>query len=288
VKVYMFPGQGAQRAGMGAPLFDEFPDLTDLASGILGYSIKELCVRDPERQLSDTRFTQPALFVVCALGYLKRLQDDPVAPDFVIGHSVGEYAALFASGAFDFETGVRLVHKRGELMGRASGGGMAVVIGSDVAQIREALVREQLGGLDIANLNAASQTVLSGPVEELRRAGPVFTAAGVSYVMLNVSAAFHSRYMRPLVSELELELVRFEYGPLAIPVIGNLHARPYAGGELVANLRDQLCGSVRWEESIRYLQDAGATRFEEIGPGNVLTKLNAVILGRPLGEKRRA
>jgi malonyl CoA-acyl carrier protein transacylase len=284
----MFPGQGAQRAGMGAQLFDEFPDYTDLASELLGYSIKELCLRDPERQLSETRRTQPALFVVCALGYLKRLQEDAAPPDFVIGHSVGEYGALFAGGAFDFETGLRLVQRRGELMGRASGGGMAVVIGIDLAAVREVLNHDELRGIDIANLNAATQTVLSGPVEDLRRAGPRFTALGASYVMLNVSAAFHSRYMRPIVSAFELELVRFEYAPPAIPVIANIHARPYAEGELVANLRDQLCGSVRWEESIRYLRDAGATRFEEIGPGNVLAKLNATISTSPAHRRRSA
>src|SRR5437764_7507813 len=119
--VFLFPGQGSQRRGMGNPLFDEFKEVTARADEVLGYSIKELCLQDPHQQLSQTQFTQPALYVVNALSYLKKMKETGQAPDYVAGHSLGEYSALFAAGAFDFETGLRLVKKRGELMSQAIG-----------------------------------------------------------------------------------------------------------------------------------------------------------------------
>src|SRR5688572_3725968 len=125
--IYMFPGQGSQAKGMGVELFSSFPGQVKQADEILGYSIKELCLEDPKQQLGLTEYTQPALYVIEALSFLAREAEEPL-PQFLIGHSIGEYAALFAAGAFDFGTGLKLVQKRGELMAEAKGGRMLAVI----------------------------------------------------------------------------------------------------------------------------------------------------------------
>ena len=125
MKICLFPGQGSQSKGMGAELFDRYPDWTAEADAVLGFSIRELCVDDPRGELGLTQFTQPALYVVNALTYRARQDDGGAVPDFVAGHSLGEYNALLAAGVFDFATGLRMVKRRGEIMGQVSGGGMA-------------------------------------------------------------------------------------------------------------------------------------------------------------------
>ncbi|MGO4778772.1 acyltransferase domain-containing protein, partial [Lysobacter sp. 2RAB21] len=128
MKTYMFPGQGSQARGMGGDLFDAYPELTAKADAVLGYSIKELCLEDPRRELGKTQFTQPALYVVNALSYYKRIQDTGETPDYLAGHSLGEFNALLAAECFDFETGLKLVKKRGELMSQATQGAMAAIV----------------------------------------------------------------------------------------------------------------------------------------------------------------
>src|SRR5688572_15729706 len=137
-KISLFPGQGSQTKGMGADLFKQFPEYVALADKELGYSIAELCLEDSIGRLNETQFTQPALYIVSCLGHLKEKQDAGI-PDYVAGHSVGEYSALFAAGAFDFVTGLKLVKKRGELMSKAREGGMAAVIGLDRDQVAEVI-----------------------------------------------------------------------------------------------------------------------------------------------------
>ena len=127
--VYMFPGQGSQKKGMGAGLFEKYKELGDKASNILGYSIENLCLSDPDNRLNQTQYTQPAIYFVNVMEYLERITILKQKPIYVIGHSLGEYNALFAAGAYDFETGLRLVKRRSELMGEAIGGAMAAVIG---------------------------------------------------------------------------------------------------------------------------------------------------------------
>jgi trans-AT polyketide synthase, acyltransferase and oxidoreductase domains len=277
VKAILFPGQGSQSRGMGAELFDEFPDLTAQADEILGYSTARLCREDPERQLDQTQFTQPALFVVNALSYLSRVKGGSNGAAFFAGHSLGEYNALFAAGAFDFETGLRLVKKRAELMAQVKDGGMAAVVGLDESQVRSVLADQGLDEIDVANYNGANQHILSGPRDAVARAEPAFIAAGAkAYLHLRVSGAFHSRYMEPARRELEQFLAGFSFRPLKVPVIANVTGRPYEDGTIQHSLADQLIHPVRWDRTVHFLLDRGA-ELEEVGPGNVLSKLLAKI-----------
>lgn len=280
MKVYGFPGQGSQRRGMGAELFERFPEQTAIADRVLGYSIRELCVEDPERRLGSTEFTQPALYVVSALAHLDRVAADPVPPDYLVGHSLGEYAALFAAGVYDFETGLRLVRRRGELMTASDGGTMAAVVGTDEATVERVLAEPGLDGLDLANLNAMDQFVLSGPVERIDAACAAFDAMGARTARLNVSAPFHSRYMRGAAEEFARFLDEFTLRPPAVPVLANVDARPYRPEALKETLAAQIVSPVRWTETVRSLMGQGDFEFVELGPGEVLTKLVARIRQR--------
>lgn len=268
----MFPGQGSQAKGMGGDLFDRFPEMTAAADRVLGYSIKEVCLDDPRGELGLTQFTQPALFVVNALTF--RARGKPV-PDFLAGHSLGEYNALLAAGCFDFATGVALVKERGALMGRVSGGGMSAVIGLEPDRIQSVLHESDEGRrVDVANFNSFDQTVIAGPKEDLAAVQPALEGAGARMVVpLNVSAPFHSRYMRDAQREFEGFLQGFEFAPPSIPVVSNVRARPYEGDMVRATLAEQIGNSVRWLDSMLYLMERPEPSFEECGPGQVLTKL---------------
>lgn len=279
MKTYVFPGQGAQYKGMGEQLFKEFPELIEKANMILGYSIQSLCLDNPDEKLNLTQYTQPALFIVNALTYYKKLQETNTQPDFLAGHSLGEYNAILAAGGFDFETGLKLVKKRGELMSRASGGAMAAVIGLPEKKITEILKGNPLmTKIDVANLNAPTQIVISGNKDDIAYAKPFFEREGAAYVELNVSAAFHSRYMQEAREEFAAYLKGFTFSPLTIPVISNVTAAPYSPDDFISNLADQLRSSVKWTDSIGYLLRQGEMEFEELGPGQVLTRLIAKIV----------
>lgn len=275
LKAIVFPGQGSQRKGMGADLFDEFLEYVEKADRILGYSIKDLCLNDSEGLLNNTAYTQPALYVVCTLSYLKRIREGETLPDYVAGHSIGEYSALFASGIIDFETGLRLVKKRGELMARANGGKMAAVIGLKEDKVREVLKSNGFSAIDIANLNSPAQIVISGRADDIMAAEKVFTQTDgcIMYKVLNVSAAFHSRYMEIAKEELIESLKSADFHPMKIPVIANVNARPYNENKIVETLSTQLVSSVRWTDSVRYMMAKGVDEFIEVGPGNVVTGL---------------
>lgn len=279
MKTIIFPGQGSQHKAMGSELFGQFPELITLADQVLGYSIADLCNGDSER-LNNTIYTQPALYVVNALSFLERQRREQEPVDFFAGHSLGEYSALFAAGVLDFQSGLLLVKKRGELMGQAAqDGGMAAVIGTDIGYDQDAilgLLREHhLQDVDVANFNSPNQIVLSGPKTSLLKAQPVFERSKFSFVMLKVSSAFHSRYMESAKQEFAAYLQEFEFKRATVPVISNVSARPHQHDQLAAALAGQIIKPVQWIETIRYLMGKGVTEFEEVGPGKVLTKLIA-------------
>jgi malonyl CoA-acyl carrier protein transacylase len=273
-RIYLFPGQGSQKIGMGEQLFDRFPAQVAEADAVLGYSIVDLCLRDPQQQLNLTRFTQPALFVVNALSFLDRLVLTGELPQFVAGHSLGEYNALFAAGVFDFRTGLSLVKQRAALMSRESGGAMAAIIGLPVAQIRQVLADSGLNGIDLANLNSPGQTVISGPESEIVFAQTLLEKAGAQLCKrIAVSAAFHSRYMIRAEQDFAKFLQPISLAEPTISVVSNVSARPHKVSDLKQKLTEQITNPVRWTESIEWLLQQPDAEFIELGPGNVLTGL---------------
>ena len=277
---FVFPGQGSQKGGMGQGLFDEsrqYAEVEKDVDTILGYSLRNLCLEDPDNRLKETQFTQPCLYVVNALHYYKAVGQG-ARPAYLAGHSLGEYNALLAAGVFDFLTGLRLAQKRGDLMSRAKNGGMAAVIGLGAGVVAEVIGENGLASIDIANFNSQSQTVVSGPVEDIRRAGPFFEKGGARiYMPLQVSAAFHSRYMADAAKAFADFLAPMSFAAPKIPVIANVTAQPYptdnATESVKSLLAQQITRSVRWNQSVRFLISRGVTQFSEMGPGNVLTRM---------------
>jgi malonyl CoA-acyl carrier protein transacylase len=273
--IYLFPGQGSQKTGMGQELFERFPQRVEEADEILGYSIARLCLEDPEGCLNLTQYTQPALYVVNALSYFAQLEDHPTSPvDYAAGHSLGEYNALLAAQAFDFITGLKLVQKRGWLMSEAEQGGMSAIIGLPLEKIQEVFQALNIHTIDIANLNSPTQIVISGPPGDLDRVDPALKVAGAKLVVrLNVSGSFHSRYMKPAAHLFSEFLKGFTFSPLQIPVIANSTAKPYENDEIALRLAEQIHSPIRWTDTIKFLFKTPQPEFKELGPHGVLTKL---------------
>jgi malonyl CoA-acyl carrier protein transacylase len=276
---FVFPGQGSQKRGMGQGLFDEIGEYASVekdVDAILGYSMRKLCLEDRDNRLKETQFTQPSLYVVNALHYYRAIRQG-IHPAYLAGHSLGEYNALLAAGVFDFVTGLRLVKKRGELMSQAKNGAMGAVVGLRAGIVATLMQENGLMSLDIANFNSPSQTVISGPVEDIKRAGPLFEKNGARmYLPLQVSAAFHSRYMADAAKAFADFVAPMSFLAPRTPVVANVTAQPYptdGASEAVKSLLvRQIAHSVHWTQSVRFLMTQGVTQFSELGPGNVLTR----------------
>lgn len=279
---YIFPGQGAQSVGMGQDIYDAYPQarqVFDDADCILGYSLSGLCFQGPLETLMQTVHAQPAILTT-SLAYLAAASDaldqhPKWSPSFVAGHSLGEYSALVAAGALDLSGALRLVQQRGRLMqeaGERSGGGMGAVLGLDDITLEEVC---QETGTEIANVNSDEQIVISGSREALARALDLAMARGAKRVIpLRVAGAFHSSLMKPVVEGMRTALEHARLRRPAVLVIGNRTGQPLADVEAIKEeLLAQICGSVLWRQSVRYMAKNGVRTFLEIGPGRVLTGL---------------
>lgn len=277
---FVFPGQGSQYVGMGRALAHADQEAAALfaeTDEVLGFGLSRLMMDGPEDELRRTVNAQPALVALSA-ALARRLGKD-LRPDYVAGHSLGEYSALVAAGALALPDALRLVRRRAEAMEAAvppGAGGMAAVLGLDTEAVRHAVaVARGSGVVEVANYNCPGQVVLSGEKEALRRAEEECLRRGAAKVVpLAVSGPFHSSLMQPAAEALERALDEVAMQDAAVPLVANCSAEVESeAGRLRRNLISQLTGPVRWEESVRRLIDLGVTVFVELGPGKVLTGL---------------
>lgn len=276
---FVFSGQGAQSVGMGKDLYASSAAakaLFDEADNVLGWSISEICFEGPADKLTESKYCQPAIYTMsCAALATFREKFPEIEPVACGGLSLGEYAALYAAGAFSFADGLKLIARRGELMDdacRENEGGMASVLGGDAEIIRE--VCEECG-IQVANYNSPGQIVISGQKDKVGIAVAALKERGMRKVIpLNVAGAFHSKLMASAGERLAEVLNATPMEKPAIPVYHNFTAASAADvNELRFNLREQVAGSVRWEECVRGMIAAGGDTMVEFGPGNVLTGL---------------
>lgn len=279
---YIFPGQGSQYVGMGKDLAEKFPAaraVFEEADETLGFSISHLCFEGPAEQLQLTENTQPAILTT-SIAALRAMETAGFpAPDFVAGHSLGEYSALVAAGSLSFTDAVRAVRARGQYMQAAvpvGVGAMAAVMGASLGDI-ERLCEEAAAGevCAPANINSPNQVVIAGNTAAIDRAIELLKAAGAKRVIkLNVSAPFHCALMKPAQERLGVDLDKLEFRDLRAPLVTNADARTTdSGPEARAALVKQVSAPVRWLESIELLIRQGVKTFVEVGPGKVLSSL---------------
>lgn len=278
---FVFPGQASQYPGMGKDLAEKYPvarAVFDEADKALGFSIAKMCFEGTEDELKLTANTQPAILTVSVAAH-RVLEEKGITPDYVAGHSLGEYSALVAAGSLKFADAVKLVRKRGVYMQEAvpaGQGAMAAVMGVSPAVVIDACKRAAEGEVCApANLNSPEQTVISGNSGAVKRAVEIASQLGAKRSMiLAVSAPFHSALMMPAQQKLEEDLAAIKFGELAMPLVTNVDADTIRDGEEARSaLVRQVSMPVRWEESMRLLLDEGVNTFVEVGPGRVLTGL---------------
>ncbi len=272
---FVFPGQGAQKVGMGKDLYDRYPEikeLYELANQVLGINIRDLSFEGPQEELTESKNAQPAIFLHSVACY-KLIKEKPA---IVAGHSLGEYSALFAAGVLSFDDALHLVRFRGELMSKTNPGTMAAIIGVPANKIEEVIDGLKSEGIiTIANYNSPLQTVISGSPEMIEKAGNILRVQGAKRVIqLNVSGAFHSPLMENAFAKFKLVLSKTKLKLPSVPVV------PNATGELTTSLEEirdalsrQIISPVRWVDSIENMVKFGIDTFIELGPGKVLSGL---------------
>jgi [acyl-carrier-protein] S-malonyltransferase len=279
---YIFPGQGSQNPGMGKDLFDNFPEAVRLFEELndaLHFSVSQLCFEGSAEDLQLTENTQPAIFSVSAAALRTMEAAGFPQPDFVAGHSLGEYSALFAARSLTAADAVQTVRSRGRYMQEAvpvGTGAMAAVIGADLKEIEKACAEAEQGQICApANINSGSQVVIAGSTEAVDRASELLRSGGAKRVIrLNVSAPFHSALMMPAQERLASDLDGIEFSNLVVPLVTNVDAAIISTGAAARDaLVRQVSSPVRWLESMELLIREGVDTFVEVGPGKVLTGL---------------
>jgi len=278
---FVFPGQASQYPGMGKELADKYSAaraVFDEADQALGFSISQMCFAGSEEELKLTANTQPAI-LTCSVAVYRVLDEKGIVPDFVAGHSLGEYSGLVAAGALKFSDAVRLVRQRGQYMQEAvpaGQGAMAAIMGLSPAVVSDVCKRAAEGEVCApANLNSPEQTVISGHAGAVKRAVEIASQSGAKRaVILAVSAPFHCALMMPAQERLEKDLQKTEFSNLRTPLVTNVDADTTTNGEEARDaLVRQVSMPVRWEESVRLLIEEGVNTFVEVGPGRVLVGL---------------
>lgn len=279
---FLFPGQGSQSVGMAKDLvntYSKYEKYLSTAEKSLGFSISTLMFEGPMEELTKTYNAQPALLLSSTIA-ASLLMEYGVQPEYLAGHSLGEYSALVMAGALSVKDGATIVHKRGKFMNEAvpaGQGAMAAILGMEAAALEEVTDSITANGhpVQIANLNCPGQIVISGTAEGVRLASESAKENGAKRAIpLAVSGPFHSSLMRPASSKLAVELAMISVNTPKVPVIANVTAQPVTTVEPIRQLLiEQVTAPVRWEESVRKMIDLGVDTFIECGPGNVLSGL---------------
>jgi [acyl-carrier-protein] S-malonyltransferase len=278
---FVFPGQGSQYAGMGKEIAEKYSSARAVfaeADEVLKFPLSRLCFEGPEEELKLTQNTQPAILTT-SVAVLRVLQEKGIQPDFVAGHSLGEYSALVAAGALALADAVALVRRRGQYMQEAvpvGVGAMAAILGLEPSALETVCERAAQGQVvSAANLNSPGQIVIAGHREAVERATVLAREAGAKRaIMLQVSAPFHCALMKPAEERLALDLERLTFANLRYPLVTNVDAVTIrTGAEARSGLKRQVSRPVRWQEGVQRLVAEGTGRFIEVGPGKVLIGL---------------
>ncbi len=280
---FVFPGQGAQTVGMGRDAYEQYEAARckfEQADAVLDFALSDLIFNGPEDQLKITYHTQPALLTASMALYEVIKQHSDVKPDFVAGHSLGEYSALAAAGVITFEDAVKTVRSRGLFMDQAvpnGQGAMAAVLGADRDTLKQFCeqISSEIGVVELANVNCPGQIVVSGSSEGVAAVVEKGKEVGAKRVkLLEVSGPFHSSLMKPAAEQLADVLETLNLQSTSIPVIANVTARPVQDAEEIKRLLvEQVYSPVLWEDSVMWMLDQGVETFVEIGSGTVLAGL---------------